>query len=107
MTYRLWWTVGYVCTTEQEFKAAKHRLLPATYEALDDALRRANQVFRAGGVVDPRLLHRIAGVAQADELHTLHDPAVLDVETGDDADLEHGHSPFSTRMASGTVTRPS
>ena len=50
MTYRLWWTVGYVCTTEQEFKAAKHRLLPATYEALDDALRRANQVFRAGGV---------------------------------------------------------
>jgi len=50
MTYRLWWTVGYVCTTEQEFKAARHRLLPATYEALDDALRRANQVFRAGGV---------------------------------------------------------
>ena len=50
MTYRLWWTVGYVCTTEQEFKAAKHRLLPAAYEALDDALRRANQVFRAGGV---------------------------------------------------------
>ncbi len=50
MTYRLWWTVGYVCTTEKEFKAAKHRLLPAAYEALDDALRRANQVFRAGGV---------------------------------------------------------
>ena len=50
MTYRLWWTVGYVCTTEKEFMAAKHRLLPAAYEALDDALRRANQVFRAGGV---------------------------------------------------------
>jgi hypothetical protein len=50
MTYRLWWTVGYVCTTEKEFKAAKHRLLPAAYEALDDALRRANQVFRAGGI---------------------------------------------------------
>ncbi len=50
MTYRLWWTVGYVCTTEQEFKAAKHRLLPAIYEALDDAVRRANQVGRAGGV---------------------------------------------------------
>ena len=50
MTYRLWWTVGYVCTTEKEFRAAKHRLLPAAYEALDDALRRANQVFRAGGV---------------------------------------------------------
>jgi hypothetical protein len=50
MTYRLWWTVGYVCTTEKEFRAAKHRLLPAIYEALDDALRRANQVARAGGV---------------------------------------------------------
>ena len=41
MTYRLWWTVGYVCTTEKEFRAAKHRLLPAAYEALDDALPRA------------------------------------------------------------------
>jgi hypothetical protein len=50
MTYRLWWTVGYTCTTEREFLATKHRLLPATYEMLDDALRRAGQVGRAGGV---------------------------------------------------------
>ena len=50
MTYKLWWTVGYVCTTEKEFRAAKHRLIPAVYEVLDDALRRANQVSRAGGV---------------------------------------------------------
>jgi hypothetical protein len=50
MTYKLWWTVGYVCTTDKEFKAAKHRLIPAVYEMLDDALRRANQVSRAGGV---------------------------------------------------------
>ena len=50
MTYRLWWTVGYTCTSEREFLAAKHRLLPATYEMLDDALRRAGQVARAGGV---------------------------------------------------------
>ena len=42
MTYRLWWTVGYTCTTEREFLATKHRLLPATYEMLDDALRRAD-----------------------------------------------------------------
>ena len=35
---------------EENSGAAKHRLLPAAYEALDDALRRANQVFRAGGV---------------------------------------------------------
>ena len=50
MTYRLWWTVGYVCTSEKEFLAAKHRLLPAAYEMQDDALRRANQVGQAGGV---------------------------------------------------------
>lgn len=50
MTYRLWWTVGYTCNSEREFLAAKHRLLPATYEMLDDALRRASQVGRAGGV---------------------------------------------------------
>lgn len=50
MTYRLWWTVGYTCTSEREFLAAKHRLLPAPYETLDDALRRASQVGRAGGV---------------------------------------------------------
>ena len=50
MTYKIWWTVGYVCTTDKEFKAAKHRLIPAVYEMLDDALRRANQVSRAGGV---------------------------------------------------------
>jgi len=50
MTYRLWWTVGYVCTTEKEFRAAKHRLLPASYDMLDDALRRAKQVGQAGGI---------------------------------------------------------
>ena len=50
MTYRLWWTVGYVCTTGRNSCAAKHRLMPAVYEVLDDALRRANQVARAGGV---------------------------------------------------------
>src|SRR4029077_14061422 len=50
MTYRLWWTVGYTCTSEREFLAAKHRLLPATYEMLDDALRPGSQGGRGGGV---------------------------------------------------------
>jgi len=47
------------------------------------------ELVGAGGIVDPRLLDRIAGIAQADELHALHDAAVLDVEAGDDANLEH------------------
>ena len=42
-----------------------------------------------GGVIGNRRLHGITGVAQVDEVDTLDDPAVLDVETGDDADLEH------------------
>src|SRR5262249_17559999 len=42
-----------------------------------------------------------------DELHALHDTPVLHVQAGDDADFQHPYSPFSTRMASGTVTRPS
>ena len=66
------------------------------------------ELVGAGGVVDPRLLDRIAGVAQIDELHALHHAAVVHVEARDDADLQHGaHSPFRTRMASGTVTLPS
>jgi len=47
------------------------------------------ELVGAGGVVDARLLDRVAGVAQADELHALDDAAVLDVEAGDDADLQH------------------
>ncbi len=33
--------------------------------------------------------HRIAGIAQIDEIDALDDAAVLHVETGNDADLEH------------------
>ena len=63
MTYRLWWTVGYTCSSEREFLAAKHRLLPATYEMLDDALRRASQVGRAGGeALAARVANCLAGL---------------------------------------------
>ena len=47
------------------------------------------ELVGAGGVVDPRLLDRIAGVAQVDELHALDHAAVVHVEAGDDADLQH------------------
>ena len=47
------------------------------------------QFVGAGGVVGDRGFHRIAGIAQIDEVDALDDPAVLDVETGNDADLEH------------------
>ena len=47
------------------------------------------ELVGAGGVIGPRRLDRIAGVAQVDEVHALDDAAVLDVEAGDDADLQH------------------
>jgi hypothetical protein len=49
MAFKLWWTAGYACTTEKEFLAAKHRLSPATFETVDEALQRANQIGHAGG----------------------------------------------------------
>jgi len=42
----------------------------------------------ARGVIGDRGFHRVAGVAQIDEIDALDHPAVLDVEAWDDADLE-------------------
>ena len=50
MTYRLWWTVGYVCTTEKEFRAAKHRLLPAIIRGARRCLAAGQPGLPAGGV---------------------------------------------------------
>ena len=47
----------------------------------------------AGRVIGDRRLHRIAGVAQIDEIDALDHAAVFDVEAGNDADLEHSGRP--------------
>jgi hypothetical protein len=51
------------------------------------------QLIRARRVIGLRLFHRIARIAQVDEVHALDHAAVGDVETGDDAGLEHGAVP--------------
>jgi hypothetical protein len=48
------------------------------------------QLVRARGVIGLRLFHRVARIAQVDEIHALDHAAVGDVETGDDAGLQHG-----------------
>ena len=55
------------------------------------------ELVGAGRVIGDRRLDRIAGVAQIDEVDALDDAAVLDVEAGNDADLEHGRSPRPRR----------
>src|SRR6185437_10897794 len=51
-----------------------------------------SQLVRPGGIVHPRLLDRIAGIDQVGEVHALHHAAVLDVQAGDEADLQHDRS---------------
>ena len=41
-------------------------------------------------VIGAGLLHRVACIAERDEVHALDDAAVLHVEAGDDAECEHG-----------------
>jgi hypothetical protein len=57
------------------------------------------QLVGAGGVIGDRAFDRIAGVAQIDEIDALDDAAVLDVEAGNDADLEASGGPRFPRSA--------
>ena len=52
-------------------------------------MSRKTKLVGALPVVDLRLLDRIAGVAQLEEVDALDHAAVLDIETGDDAFCEH------------------
>ena len=52
-------------------------------------MSRKHELVGAGRVIGDRRLDRIAGVAQVDEVDALDDAAVLHVEAGNDADLEH------------------
>src|SRR5690606_6339127 len=69
------------------------------------------ELVRTRRVVDARLLDRVAGVTQVDEVDALDDPSVLHVEAGNDPGLQHGGaagSPLrSRRRAADGSTRPS
>ncbi len=59
-----------------------------------------DELVGALGVVAGGQLDGVAGVAQADEVDALHDPAGVDVEAGDHTGAKHA-------SASSTVKRPS
>ena len=67
------------------------------------------QLVGALAVIDPRLLDRVAGIDEIDEVDALDDPAVLDVEAGDDAHLQHATRPLAQAARSAAVgsIRPS
>ena len=48
-----------------------------------------DELVGAGLVVDERLLHGVARVAEVDEVHAFDDAAVVDVQAGDDALGQH------------------
>ena len=61
------------------------------------------ELVGAGRVIGARRSTGIAGVAQVDGIDALDDPAVLDVEAGDDADLEHRNSAMAFQAKWGPV----
>ncbi len=69
------------------------------------------ELVGAGGIIGDRRLHRIAGIAQVDEVDALDDPAVLHIQAGDDANLEHGQAALRaariSAIASAGSSRPS
>jgi hypothetical protein len=48
------------------------------------------ELVRARRIIGARLLDRIAGILQIDEIDALDHPAIGDIETGNDADAD-GH----------------
>ena len=65
------------------------------------------QLVRARRIVGARGLHRIAGIAQVDEVDALDDAAVLHVEAGNDAGFQHQAASFKSRNAAAGSIRPS
>ena len=52
------------------------------------------ELIGAGFVISDRGGDRVAGIAQIDEIDAFDDTAILDVEAGNDAGLEHLVSRF-------------
>ncbi len=62
------------------------------------------KLIRPGLIIDPGLFHRIAGIHQIDEINPLDDAAGVDIQTGNNSDLQHQ---FSNSTAAAKSMRPS
>ena len=74
---------------EAGFRGARHHVEDGVAVLVARRDVEEGQLVGARRVIGDRGLHRIAGVAQVDEVDALDDAAVLHVEAGNDADLEH------------------
>ena len=68
-------------------RATTSRMVPRCFVAGGDVEKA--EFVGPGIVIGLGRLDRIAGIDEIDELHALDDTAVLDVEAGNDAGLEH------------------
>ena len=73
-------------------------------------LFRSTQLVRAGEVIGPGLLDRIASVAQIDEVYAFDHAAIANIEAGNDADPDgHLNAIIVTKIGAPTkmqATRP-
>ena len=75
---------------EAGFRRAPHHVVDGVAILVAGGDVEETQLVGAGRVIGNRGFHRIAGVAQIDEIDALDDAAVFHVEAGNDADFEHG-----------------
>ena len=65
------------------------------------------EFIRAGRVIEPRLLHRVAGILEVNEIDALDHAAIGDVEAGNDAGADGHAAACATAMAVLRSRRPS
>ena len=75
---------------EAGFRRARHHVEDGVAVFVAGGDVEEAQLVGAGRVIGDRRFHRIAGVAQIDEIDALDHAAVFHVEAGNDADFEHG-----------------
>ena len=65
------------------------------------------EFVRAGRIIEPRLLHRIAGVLKINEVDAFHHAPIGDVEAGNDAGADGHAAACATARAALRSRRPS
>ena len=71
------------------FRDVPHRLQDRIPPLMRGGDIQETQLIRALVVIDLRLLHRVTGVNNINEIHALHNAAIVNIQAGDDTGFEH------------------